>query len=355
MPSGRCPGRFARRRTAPVPPSSRRRCGPSVTSCPPALAAAREAAAAFIGVPADSAALVRNVSEGVAVVLAPLERRPGRRGRRQHPRLPDRRVCRPGPRRHACALRPSGSTTTSGRRRRCLCRRGDRPHAPRHRRPHHLAHGPRAPRRRGGSCRRARSRARRRRPRARRAAGARRRGARRRLLGRATSTSGPTRRARRPRCGSPRTTASASGPSSPRGATACPSPQSFDLQGTVDHSAWLAVPDGLAAWRALGGWQPGRAQRRAPAPGSRPRAHGARHAEPARRHTVGALPRGRRPPARGRRHPGGRRGAVAAAVCRGLRRAAGVLRGARATCASPPRRTTTRTTTRASPRRSRLS
>ncbi|GAA2150286.1 isopenicillin-N epimerase [Humibacillus xanthopallidus] len=33
-----------------------------------------------------------------------------------------------------------------------------------------------------------------------------------------------------------------------------PFPASFDLQGTVDHSAWLAVPDGLAAWHALGGW-----------------------------------------------------------------------------------------------------
>ena len=33
-----------------------------------------------------------------------------------------------------------------------------------------------------------------------------------------------------------------------------PFPASFDLQGTVDHSAWLAVPDGIAAWHALGGW-----------------------------------------------------------------------------------------------------
>ena len=33
-----------------------------------------------------------------------------------------------------------------------------------------------------------------------------------------------------------------------------PFPSSFDLQGTVDHSAWLAVPDGIAAWRSLGGW-----------------------------------------------------------------------------------------------------
>jgi isopenicillin-N epimerase len=31
-------------------------------------------------------------------------------------------------------------------------------------------------------------------------------------------------------------------------------PRRFDLQGTVDHSAWLAVPDGIAAWRDLGGW-----------------------------------------------------------------------------------------------------
>jgi isopenicillin-N epimerase len=33
-----------------------------------------------------------------------------------------------------------------------------------------------------------------------------------------------------------------------------PFPERFDLQGTVDHSAWLAVPDGLAAWHAFGGW-----------------------------------------------------------------------------------------------------
>ena len=33
-----------------------------------------------------------------------------------------------------------------------------------------------------------------------------------------------------------------------------PFPERFDLQGTVDHSAWLAVPDGLAAWHDLGGW-----------------------------------------------------------------------------------------------------
>ncbi|MCU1538712.1 MAG: aminotransferase class [Humibacillus sp.] len=31
-------------------------------------------------------------------------------------------------------------------------------------------------------------------------------------------------------------------------------PARFDLQGTVDHSAWLAVPDGLAFWHELGGW-----------------------------------------------------------------------------------------------------
>ncbi|WP_020142740.1 aminotransferase class V-fold PLP-dependent enzyme [Terracoccus sp. 273MFTsu3.1] len=34
-----------------------------------------------------------------------------------------------------------------------------------------------------------------------------------------------------------------------------PFPERFDLQGTVDHSSWVAVPDGLAAWEALGGWQ----------------------------------------------------------------------------------------------------
>ena len=34
-----------------------------------------------------------------------------------------------------------------------------------------------------------------------------------------------------------------------------PYPERFDLQGTVDHSAWVAVPDGLEAWRALGGWE----------------------------------------------------------------------------------------------------
>ena len=34
-----------------------------------------------------------------------------------------------------------------------------------------------------------------------------------------------------------------------------PYPECFDLQGTVDHSSWVAVPDGLAAWRDLGGWE----------------------------------------------------------------------------------------------------
>ena len=29
-----------------------------------------------------------------------------------------------------------------------------------------------------------------------------------------------------------------------------PFPERFDLQGTVDHSSWVAVPDGLAAWAA---------------------------------------------------------------------------------------------------------
>jgi isopenicillin-N epimerase len=33
-----------------------------------------------------------------------------------------------------------------------------------------------------------------------------------------------------------------------------PFPERFDLQGTVDHSSWVAVPDGLAAWAGLGGW-----------------------------------------------------------------------------------------------------
>lgn len=33
-----------------------------------------------------------------------------------------------------------------------------------------------------------------------------------------------------------------------------PFPASFDLQGTVDHSAWLAVPDGIDFWHRLGGW-----------------------------------------------------------------------------------------------------
>lgn len=32
-------------------------------------------------------------------------------------------------------------------------------------------------------------------------------------------------------------------------------PERLDLQGTVDHSSWVAVPDGLAAWRDLGGWE----------------------------------------------------------------------------------------------------
>ena len=44
---------------------------------PIGLTAAREAAAGFVGVPADSAALVRNVSEGVAVVLEALGVGPG--------------------------------------------------------------------------------------------------------------------------------------------------------------------------------------------------------------------------------------------------------------------------------------
>ncbi|MDC5697934.1 aminotransferase class V-fold PLP-dependent enzyme [Intrasporangium calvum] len=33
-----------------------------------------------------------------------------------------------------------------------------------------------------------------------------------------------------------------------------PFPASFDLQGTVDHSAWLALPDAIAFWKHLGGW-----------------------------------------------------------------------------------------------------
>lgn len=33
-----------------------------------------------------------------------------------------------------------------------------------------------------------------------------------------------------------------------------PYPERFDLQGTVDHSAWLGIPDGLTAWEQLGGW-----------------------------------------------------------------------------------------------------
>jgi isopenicillin-N epimerase len=32
-----------------------------------------------------------------------------------------------------------------------------------------------------------------------------------------------------------------------------PFPASFDLLGTVDHSAWLAIPDGIAFWERLGG------------------------------------------------------------------------------------------------------
>ena len=125
------------------------------------------------------------------------------------------------------------------------------------------------------------------------------------------------------------------GRSSPRGATALPFPERFDLQGTVDHSAWLAVPDGLAAWHAPRRVGAGRAQRRpAPARG-RARARRARHREPARRHTLRpclrlvALPDGVADDDRGRR------GAVAAAVRRRLRRPAGGLRGSRATCGSP--------------------
>lgn len=33
-----------------------------------------------------------------------------------------------------------------------------------------------------------------------------------------------------------------------------PYPDSFDLQGTVDHSAWLAIPDAINFWQRLGGW-----------------------------------------------------------------------------------------------------
>ena len=33
-----------------------------------------------------------------------------------------------------------------------------------------------------------------------------------------------------------------------------PYPACFDLQGTVDHSAWLAIPDALEFWHHLGGW-----------------------------------------------------------------------------------------------------
>lgn len=31
-------------------------------------------------------------------------------------------------------------------------------------------------------------------------------------------------------------------------------PASFDLLGTVDHAAWLAIPDAIAFWEHLGGW-----------------------------------------------------------------------------------------------------
>ena len=30
--------------------------------------------------------------------------------------------------------------------------------------------------------------------------------------------------------------------------------ESFDIPGTWDYAGWLAVPDGLAYWEALGGW-----------------------------------------------------------------------------------------------------
>jgi isopenicillin-N epimerase len=33
-----------------------------------------------------------------------------------------------------------------------------------------------------------------------------------------------------------------------------PYPASFDIPGTVDHSAWLAVPDAIDFWNGLGGW-----------------------------------------------------------------------------------------------------
>ena len=34
-----------------------------------------------------------------------------------------------------------------------------------------------------------------------------------------------------------------------------PFPACFDLPGTVDHSAWLALPEGLDFWHRLGGWR----------------------------------------------------------------------------------------------------
>jgi isopenicillin-N epimerase len=34
-----------------------------------------------------------------------------------------------------------------------------------------------------------------------------------------------------------------------------PFPARFDLLGTVDHSAWLAVPEAIDFWERLGGWQ----------------------------------------------------------------------------------------------------
>ncbi len=105
-----------------------------------------------------------------------------------------------------------------------------------------------------------------------------------------------------------------------------PFPARFDLQGTVDHSAWLAVPDGIAFWHELGGWEQVRRNTALLRAGADARARRARHGERGRRHTVGSLPRGRRPAARRRRHTGGGRGTLAAPVCRGLRRAAGVVR-----------------------------
>ena len=124
-----------------------------------------------------------------------------------------------------------------------------------------------------------------------------------------------------------------------------PFPERFDLQGTVDHSAWLAVPDGIAAWHALGGWAQVARNARLLLRGGRPRARRARHA-PAR-----AAAYRRRPCLRLVALPPGVADTTedAEALWQRLYAAGFVVPpvafDGRGSCGSPPRPTTTSTTT----------